>query len=91
MKRCLWVWWDSDGFHQCPSPRKVPHPHSDHPVSRTVHTRMITVPTEPKCLGVWSWTNQVGETWIWECSAMRSMCSTQHPFYVKTRMEEPQR
>ena len=83
-KRCMWVWGDEDGLHQCDRPRSEPHTHTERGAV-LFHPRWEG---EPRCLGV-QLGGRVGEPLeLVQCESLRYACKVTHPFYAKTRMDE---
>ena len=83
-KRCMWVWGDEDGLHQCDRPRSEPHAHTERGAV-LFHPRWEG---EPRCLGV-QLGGRVGEPLeLVQCESLRYACHVTHLVYAKTRMTE---
>lgn len=81
--RCLWVWHDIEGWHQCAQPRSG-HDHDEVP------GRYVGFDTsdEPRCLGVWTVERQPGEVEVVQCPLLASDCEAYHPFYARRTFKE---
>lgn len=83
-KRCMFVWRDLDGWHQCERRRDETHGHTE--------SRFLVMAPRGKyarcCLGLIEKDGPAAEPWVQQCGMKRRLCQQPHMFFAKTRLEE---
>lgn len=92
-KRCLFVWYDKNGWHQCEHQRTVP----THFEEKRGYPGIVAQPRDKlgkRCLGIEHavWTEgaygQPVPASGGQCKEPRETCKVIHAFYAKTRLDK---
>ena len=85
--RCLLVWREVGGWHQCHKRFAPAHDHPECFGKRVLWLAEATVSGEAACLGI---DEDHGLPHV-QCSTKRSKCKAVHAFYGRTRVERGER